>query len=140
LRSNRADRRARGRALSAGFTLFEVVVALAIAALGLGLLLSAVSTGLGNSAVANQYTEATRRAQSHLAQLGVLEPLTPGVRSGDDGRGYSWQTRISLPIVHAGLEEGDPGLGLYTIEVSIGWQTGGQTKTVSLQSLRLGPP
>ena len=58
LSKNRADRPA------AGFTLIEVLVALAIAALGLGALMAAAGTGLGNATLADQYIEATRRAQA----------------------------------------------------------------------------
>jgi general secretion pathway protein I len=138
--SKHVDRSAQARACTAGFTLFEVVVALAIAALGLSVLLAAASTGLGGAGLANQYTEATRRAQSHLAQLGVIAPLAPGLRSGDDGGGYAWETRIAPPVVHAGVGNSAPALGLYSVEVSVSWQSGGQVRRVSLQSLRIGPP
>jgi general secretion pathway protein I len=123
---------------SAGFTLFEVVIALAIAALGLGFLVAAAGTGLENGALADQYMEATRRAQSHLAALDVLTPLRPGDQSGDDGGGYSWRVRVSQPALHAGTTADQKAPALYTVDVSITWRAGNATRTVSLQSQRIG--
>jgi general secretion pathway protein I len=126
---------------SSGFTLFEVVVALAIAAVGLGFLMSAAGTGLGNSGLAYQYVEATRRAQSHLAEIGVTVPFAAGMRSGDDGGGFAWRTRISPPVMHTvAAQPENTRLALYTIEVSILWHNGSASKTVSLRSQRIGPP
>lgn len=127
----------RGR--QAGFTLIEVLVALAIAALGLGALMAAAGTGLGNVALAGQYTEAMRRAQSHLAMVGAVTALAQGDQSGDDGGGYSWRIRISPPLVRP-AGNGAPPPALYAVEVTIGWKSGSSAKSVSLQSQRLGRP
>jgi len=126
-----------------GFTLFEVVVALAIAAIGLGFLMSATGIGLGNTELAYQYVEATRRAQSHVAELGVTDPLVPGERSGDDGGGFFWRTRIAAPVTQSlGASErvGARPLSLYNVEVSISWRTGNAAKTVTLRSQRVARP
>jgi prepilin-type N-terminal cleavage/methylation domain-containing protein len=134
--ANRGLRRRR----SDGFTLFEVVIALAIAAIGLGFLMSAASTGIGNAGLAYRYVEATRRAQSHLAEIGVSVPFVAGVTSGDDGDGFTWTLRISPPVGHANTPERTAGArtGLYTVDVSISWRSGASTKTVSLRSQRMG--
>ena len=135
------DRR-RHRSVQSGFTLIEVVVALAIAALGLSFLMAAASTGLGNAGLADQYIEATRRAQSHLAELGVTERLRPGIRSGDDGGGYSWRSWVSAPQVQDAVPapEGVALLGLYAVKVTISWRGGDSVKSVSLQSQRIARP
>jgi general secretion pathway protein I len=141
LKNHIASFRNRRNTNSAGFTLFEVVVALAIAAFGLGLLMAAANTGLDNSVLASQYVAASRRAQSHLDALGVTDPLVPGVRAGDDGGGFTWQTRISPPRVQAASPaNGTKGLVLYAVEVSLTWRNGNQLKTFSLQSQRAAPP
>ena len=127
----------RHRSAQSGFTLIEVVVALAIAAMGLSLLMAAASTGLGNAHLADQTIEATRRAQSRLAEVGATSPLDPGLRSGDDGGGFSWRSRISSPVLQGSLPAGDSkAIGLYTVEVTISWRTGNSIKSVSLQSKR----
>ncbi len=117
-----------------------MVVALAIAAVGLGFLMSAAGTGLGNSGLAHTYVEAMRRAQSHLAELGATEPFAAGVRSGDDGGGFTWSTRISPPVLHAlAATSGTARVGLYTVDVTISWRSGNSSKTVSLRSQRIAP-
>lgn len=131
----------RHRSAQSGFTLIEVVVALAIAALGLSFLMAAASTGLGNASLADQYIEATRRAESHLAELGVTAPLHQGVRAGDDGNGYSWRSQISPPKFDAPpTSEGAAPLGLYAVEVTISWQSLGSIRSVSLRSQRVARP
>lgn len=122
---------------AAGFTLFEVVIALAIAALGLGFLVAAAGSGLENATLADQYLEATRRAQSHIAALDVLTPLRPGEQLGDDGGGYSWRVRISQPMLHARGSADHKPLALYSIDVSISWRAGQATRTVTLQTQRI---
>jgi general secretion pathway protein I len=122
-----------------GFTLIEVTVALAVAGLGLVLIIGAAGTGLGNANVADRYIVAARRAQSHLAMVGIIAPLRAGEQSGDDGGGYSWRVKISEPVLHApGSDAADKGLGLYTVDVTISWRDGFSTRNVSLQSKRLG--
>jgi general secretion pathway protein I len=83
-----------------GFTLLEVLVALAIGALALGALGALVSEALGNVGHAEEYIEATQRAQSRLEQVGTALPLTPGEQSGSDGGGFSWTVAISPPHIH----------------------------------------
>ena len=128
------------RTATKGFTLLEVMIALAIAGLGLASLMAATGTGLGNAKLAGQYIEATRRAQSHLSLIGTAIPLIPGDRSGDDGGGFSWRVRISPPLIRTNAAPGAQSLpAFYTVEVIVSWQSAGTMKNVSLQSQRLGP-
>lgn len=130
---NHADRPA------SGFTLIEVIVALAIAGLALGLLIGATGSGLGNATTADRYIVATRMAQSHLAALGIVTPLRAGEQSGDDGGGYSWRITISEPTRHAsGLKAAERVVGLYTVDVTVSWREGLALRSVSLASKLLG--
>jgi len=131
-----------GAGAAAGFTLLEVVVALTLAGFGLALLMGAVNQGLGNTQTADRYLEATRRAQSHLAEIGLTAPLKPGVLSGDDGNGFSWRTQILAPLVYPpvpGKTAAKP-LALYSVEATVSWPVGGRQREVTLRSKRLGPP
>jgi general secretion pathway protein I len=132
LSKNRTDSRA---ATAAGFTLIEVLVALAIAALGLGALMVAASQGLGNLRTADNYIEATRRAQSHLATVGTELAVKEGDWSGDDGGGFSWRVQAH-PVPGA---DGKATFIPYDVAVTVAWSSEGKVKTVTLQSLRLGP-
>src|SRR5881275_2314551 len=98
-----------------GFTLLEVVVAVAIASLALVGLFRAGSGGLFAADTAARVDEAIERAQSHLAAFGRSGAVRPGELAGDDGGGFSWRVRV----------------------VPISWRNGGRTRSVVLVTRRL---
>jgi general secretion pathway protein I len=124
-----------------GFTLLEVLVALAIAGLALSVMTDAASGGLFAVRTAAGYEEAVSRAKSHLAALGNDGSLAPGQTSGEDGGGYRWR----IAVAEAGHPAGQPtngspafGLALYDVEVAISWTSGGRRREVVLHTQRLG--
>ena len=119
-----------------GFTLIEVLVALAIAGLGLALLVAATGSGLESTTAADRYVQAVSLAQSRLAQVGRSLPLKKGSFSGDEGRGFRWRVAIAEPVAQPA-----PGkLALYPVTVTESWQGGMGPKSFSLASERLGTP
>ena len=133
-----------------GFTLLEVVVALAIAALALIGLFRAGSGGLFAADTAARIDEAIERAQSHLAAFGRAGAITPGEFAGDDGGGYRWLVRvrsIAQQTVAVQPRAGQPlnaqqqirpTLALYEVEVMVSWRSGGHNRSVTLETRRLG--
>ena len=113
-------------------------MALAIAALGLALLIAATGTGLENATAADAYIQATGRAQTRTAQVGVTIPLKQGDYAGDDGSGFRWRVHISTPTAHGA--SGGPALGLYPVRTTVSWRSGFLQRSVSLYSERTGPP
>jgi general secretion pathway protein I len=125
----------------AGFTLLEVLVALAIAGIGLAFFLAATGVGLQNAGIADQTIQATRLAQSRLAQVGLTVPLKQGNYTGDDGDGFRWQVDIAPPLTHGrGSDAQSPRLGLYPVNVRVRWRSGVSWREVSLRSERVGLP
>lgn len=124
-----------------GFTLLEVVVALAIAALALVGLFRAGSDGLFAADTASRTEEALQRAQSHLAAVGRDVALSPGDFEGDDGRGYRWRLHVHPAAVRQ-AQTPDAGaaaaLTLFDVEVAISWPSRGRDRTVALKTRRLG--
>jgi general secretion pathway protein I len=123
------------RTKTSGFTLVEVLVALAIAGLGLGLLVAATGSGLQSSVAAARATQAVSHAQSRLAQVGVTVPLKKGDYTGDGGEGFRWRVHVADPQTH-----GNADVVLYPVTVTEEWQDGGEQKRLSLYSERAGPP
>jgi general secretion pathway protein I len=124
-----------------GFTLLEVVVALAIAGLALVGMFEAGSTGLFAADTAARAEEAVERAQSHLAAVGRDAALTAGQFTDDDGGGYRW--RLSVQPVATRQTPGPDGVStttttLYSVEVEISWRDAGHERAVVLKTLRLG--
>jgi general secretion pathway protein I len=123
---------------ASGFTLIEVVVALAIAGLGLALLVAASGSGLQSSSAAGRVTLATSHAQSRLAMVGLTLPLKSGDYTGEEGDGFRWRVHIAAPL--AGGRAGGTVLALYPVMVSEFWQNGAEQKSLSLYSERVGTP
>jgi prepilin-type N-terminal cleavage/methylation domain-containing protein len=88
------------RSRERGFTLLEVLVAFAIAALALTVLFRASGSGLAATQAAARYQEAVVRARSHLAALSRDAALPIGEAEGDDGGGFRWRLRVT-PVATA---------------------------------------
>jgi general secretion pathway protein I len=132
-----ADQATRNR----GFTLLEVVVALAIAGLALVGLFRAGSAGLFAVDTAARAEEAVQRAQSHLAAVGRDTALVEGEFTGDDGGGYRWALRVTpLTSRQSPAPDGvsSATTTLFNVEVAISWPGHEGDRSVVLRTLRLG--
>ena len=112
-----------------GFTLLEVMAAFVIAALGSILLYQAGFEGMAGAGTAARLQEATVRAQSRLASVGVLGPLQAGQQSGDDGGGYHWEVSIKP-------DQSSGALTLYQVQVTERY--GDRQVTLSTERLSSG--
>ncbi len=124
----------------AGFTLLEVLVALAIAVPALVLLYRQGALAMGAARTAATYQEAISRAQSRLDAL-TGTGLAAGEEEGDDGGGFRWRTRIvpvaSAPLPpHASSRVG--GNTLYAVAVEILWLGPAGMQRFLLETRRLG--
>lgn len=127
------------RAEERGFTLIEVLVAFAIAALLLVAILRGLTLDLAGTERTDAYTAATLLAESALDALGVVTPLAPGTAETRDGR---FRIAASVERYHDPGGVGDDGqyVVLYRVAAAVSWQEGGRERSVSLWTLRLGPP
>ncbi len=123
-----------------GFTLLEVVVALAIAALAIVGLFQAASGGLLAVNTAGRVEEAVQRAQSHLAAVGRSAALIQGEFTDDDGGGYHWRLR-SRPVATRQVAAADgnatASATLFDVEVAISWPGRSGERSVVLKTMRL---
>ena len=108
---------------SKGFTLLEIVIALAILVIGLVGILSLFPVGFQASRRASMLTEATIHAQQEIENFKLLgySALTDGVTGWTDfGDGVEWRVAIA--------EVNPPG-GLKNVEVEVRWQEKGSYKS-----------
>lgn len=123
-----------------GFTLLEVLVALAIAGLALVALFRAGGQGLVAVDAALRVEEAVQRAQSHLAAVGRDVALLQGETEGDDGGGYRWRLRIAPAATWqapAGGAAPTAAVTLFDVEVAISWPGGAEDRRVVLKTQRI---
>ena len=132
----------KGGAEDAGFTLLEVLVAFVIAALALGVLFGGGIGGLNAVNAAARYDEALSRAQSHLAEASAGPDYQPQDRQGDEGGHYHWRLRVQQLATAAAADPTKPGPALFGISVAVSWPDGARTRSVALQTQRVGtaPP
>ena len=141
-RTNHHPRGAR-RARQRGFSLLEVVIALAIAGIALAAVFQAAATSMRATAAAAVYQEAISRARSHLDSL-TTHPAE-GDHEGDDGGGYRWRHLVRPASSNGKRDElGRPVtdtdalvVTLYEVTVWITWRDGTNARTVRLDSAAL---
>ena len=126
-----------GRGTEAGFTLVEVVAALAILALSLSVLFGLLSDGLRRTGQAEAMAEAGSLAQSLLARVGTGLPIRPGVTAGELQNGARWRLRME-PYGDAADRLMWP-VDAYTVSAEIAWGDGTHEQSVVLTTLRLAP-
>jgi general secretion pathway protein I len=122
---------------ASGFTLTEVLAAIAILSIGLSILLSTMSYSLHQLAQAEKMAAAASLAQSLLARIGAELPIREGESEGPFPNGYHWHLAIR-PYGDAKEREAWP-VGAYTISARITWEDGQDPRSFSLTTLRLGP-
>lgn len=119
-----------------GFTLIEVLIALAILGVSLGVVLTTVSDSLVRARRGESELVAISLAQSLLARAGPDLKLTASGHKGDSG-GFAWR----LSTTPYGTEEdrnawnADP----VVLTATVAWLDTGKEKSVSLQTVRIIP-
>ncbi len=121
-----------------GFTLIEVLVAFTIAAMTLGALSQVFSTGIGAVARANAEKEALLIAQSTLEGVGVGEALRPNDKTDRVEDKYTRRLVVRPRSERLPDMRGGPHPVVYEALITISWQEMLQTRSISLQTMRLG--
>lgn len=112
-----------------GFTLLEVMVALAVLATALIMLLHVRNQGIRLAEESRRLTEATLLASWRLGEIEAVGSLEVGERTGDFGNdypGYTWQVVIQ--------EVGTPMLSrtFREVRVTVSWDPDRPQRSVTL--------
>jgi general secretion pathway protein I len=125
-----------GDARDGGFTLIEVLVALTILSLSLGVLFGIFSQDLSRTRDTERATEARMLAQSLLAETATTAPQSYGETDGASGTGLSWQLKVSPYPQH---DDQNAQLHAAVVSATITWQGSGAPRSLTLMTLRLIP-
>jgi prepilin-type N-terminal cleavage/methylation domain-containing protein len=127
----------KGHRRDEGFTLVEVVVAIAILALVAGVIFRANSDSVRNIERADALANGSAIAQSLIAEIGAEIPLREGEVRGQSSNGLAWRVRME--------RYGDPTnraqwpLAAYTVTAEVTLPDAADGQPVTLRTLRLGP-
>lgn len=114
-----------------GFSLIEMLVAMVILSLSLGVLYQAAMGATRNVRVAAEYSEALMLAESVMSEVSLV--ASPDSESGGSFGAYDWRASV-LPLT---LEE-DPalqaGTPLAEVVVTVSWGEGDRRREVTLNT------
>ena len=128
-----------------GFTLLEVLVALAIAAVTFGVLLTTGLNEIRTVRNAGAYETAMALARSHLAMLGPNMASVAARQYGSDGS-FDWWIQVTPEAVaQTGTGTGqwfprgnELRATLYAVSVTVSWRADGRERDLHLNTQRLG--
>ena len=117
-----------------GFTLIEMLVALAILTIALAVLFGAISDSLDRTRRSKDEAVAASLAQSLLARAQAANPLPAGDSGGSYSNGFRWRLHVQPYGGEADAKAWK--ISAYTIRATVSWPAG----TRSLSALRLIAP
>jgi general secretion pathway protein I len=126
------------RANESGFTLLEVLVALAITGLAVGAAFQIFGTMFQGQARAERVTTALLIAESKLSEVGTVIPLKLGSETGRTAEGYSWRTEVRDPEGIDAKETEQAPIRAFEVGVTVSWPGAG-SDGISLSTLKLRP-
>jgi len=124
---------------ASGFTLIEVVVAMAILGIGLAVVVELFGGGLRLAGVSDEYTKATGYARIKLEEITLARTLEEGVQEGDFDNRFRWQVEVKkVDLLPPGKETTyQPPVALYRVKIDVLWQSGSRDRVATLESYRM---
>jgi general secretion pathway protein I len=120
-----------------GFTLVEVVVAIAILALMAGVIFRVNSDSIRNIHRADALAAASALVQSLIAKVGTEIQLREGEVRGQSGNALQW--RVQMKRYGDATDRAQWPLSAYTVVAEVTFRDDPDTRPVALMTLRLGP-
>jgi general secretion pathway protein I len=129
----------RVRGENQGFTLLEVLVAMAILGIGLVVIIELFSGGLRLGRTSEEYTKAVGYARMKLEEISLAKSLEEGIEEGEFDREYRWQVEVKkVDLLPPGRETSyQPPVALYWVRIDVLWKSGTRERTTALESYRL---
>lgn len=122
----------------AGFSLLEVLVALAVLGISLGVLFRVFGQSLTDVGRAEHYTQAVLVAESQLALIGA----DPGNALRSYETDVDDRFHVSVDVSPMAPRSGGVvvPLSAYRVSVTVGWGEGSRRRQVTATTVRLGQP
>ena len=123
-----------------GFTLIEVVIALAILGIGLTVILELFSGGLRLARTSEEYTKAVNFARMKMEEVTSQQKIEEGSDEGKcDDDAFHWQVEIKKTDLLLIEKDSDfkPPIELFQVVVDILWQSGSKERSTRIESYKV---
>jgi len=125
-----------------GFTLIEVLVAVAILGVGLTVLIELFSGGLRLGRASEEYTKAVNYARTKMEEIAVKPTIKEGSEEGEFDETFRWQVAVKkveiLPIENK--PDFKPPAQFFQVRINIIWKSGSKEKSTHIESYRTIKP
>lgn len=120
-----------------GFTLIEIVMAMAILGLSLIVLIELLSGGLRLGNAAAEYTQASIYGRIKIEEISSASDLKEGLEEGEFSEKYRWRLEIKrTDILKEKFGEVSVPFELYQIKLTINWRSGFKEKVLKLETYK----
>ncbi len=121
-----------------GFTLIEVVVAVAILGIALTVIIELFAGGLRLARASKEYTKAVNYANAKMEEIASQQTLEEGITEGEFDETYHWRVTMNkvnlLPVEKPW--EVKPPIQLFQIKVDVLWKPGSTERSASVETYR----
>ena len=125
-----------------GFTLIEVVVAMAILGIGLIVIIELFSGGLRLARTSIEYTQAVNYARMKMEEMGVKQTMEEGSDGGEFDETFRWQVetkKVDILPAQTGTDY-KPPVDLFQVKVNVFWKSGSKERSTTLETYRAIKP
>jgi len=123
---------------NSGFTLMEVVVAIAILGIGLTVIIELFSGGLRLGKVSEEYTRAVHYASLKLEEVAAQKTIEEGEEEGEFDTTFRWQVAVQkkdILLLDRGTEFKPPA-DFYHVRIRVFWMSGTKERSASLETYK----
>ncbi len=121
-----------------GFTLIEVVVAMAVLGVGLVVIIELFSGGLRLERTSEEFSQAVNFARMKMEEINLQEKIEEGTQSGQFDKFFRWETewkRIDvLPLEK--VQESTLPIELFQLRVNVFWKSGSKERSTGVETYR----
>jgi general secretion pathway protein I len=126
-----------------GFTLIEVVVALAILGVALTVIIELFSGGLRLARASMEYTKAVNYARIKMEEIAVKPVVNEGTEEGvSEDKTFRWQMgvkKVDLLAIDKSIDY-KPPIELFRVKIDVFWKSGSKERSTSVESLKAIKP
>jgi general secretion pathway protein I len=121
-----------------GFTLMEVVVAMAILGVALTVIIELFSGGLRMARTSAEYTKAINYARMKMEEIAVKQTIEEGTQEGEFDHTFRWQVetkKVDVLPIEKGIDF-TPPTELFQVKVNVLWKSGSRERSTRLETYR----